>query len=97
MSFQNNVVPVHCGSIFTWERTHGVTSVSTIIGKIDARIWSDSSDEGFIVKSHRTGVNVLFVLEEVLRETDGDVRCWVYTPAFANDAPEGTQIVIYNT
>lgn len=96
MSFRNNVLPVHCGSIFSWSKTYGHTNVSDIRGKIDAQIWFNSCDEGFIVKSHRTGINVLFVLEDVNHDGDNDIISWVYTPAFSGDAPEGIKIIIYN-
>lgn len=39
------------------------------------RVWDDSCDEGLTLVSHRTGDEVVFVLEHV-EVDDGDIRWW---------------------
>lgn len=54
-----------------------------------SQVWSGSSSSavGFVMNSHKTGRDMIFVLDEVVREfncIDGDIRCW----SFKNHCPE---------
>lgn len=83
-------LPTHPGDLFTWNKTHGVAWVSDFpsfkeptwgtCGPVSGQMWSDACDMGFKVKSHRTGQEVLFVLENEERGEDG-VVAWNYRSA----------------
>lgn len=70
-------VPVHDGARFQWSNGHGHVEASSLRQEQHSRLWSDSSDVGFYVRSHRTGAVELFVFDhEVVNE--GDVFARVY-------------------
>lgn len=56
---------------FFWDVEGGTAEASSITAEnictIDRRIWKDSADRGFWIRSARTGREVLFVLEEEIR------------------------------
>lgn len=84
-------LPVHDGSKFDWHAQTGVTEASTLGPRFSGRVWSDSSDLGFVVRSHRTGRKVLFTLESVEHDKlSGDVLCGVYRSA------DGVVVRVYN-
>lgn len=40
------------------------------------RVYDDAADEGLTVHSARTGLDVVFALENVVRDNDGDILYW---------------------
>lgn len=46
-----------------------------------SRIYNDACDEGFIMKSEKTGDEVIFFLANTLRDREGDVTHWLYKPS----------------
>lgn len=66
-------VPVHEGSKFTWCANSGVAELSDFRPMLDGRVWADANDTGFIVRSERTQREVLFVLNNVERDTEGEI------------------------
>ena len=78
----NPSLPVHDGRSFTWDRGIGYAEASDLLPRLSGRIRPDSSDEGFHVQSHKTGVKKLFVATgEVRRAMSGDVLSWTYKSA----------------
>jgi len=73
-------VPVHEGDKFTWTRRNGVAEVSDFNGtlRIDDQVWNDSTDRGFWIRSHGTGVERLFTYHCERKDADGDVLGWLY-------------------
>jgi len=76
-------VPLFDGSLFTWDGCQGATEASmlepTCLGaRHCSRVWDDACDEGFEVRSPRTGHIVLFVLSGELRDAAGEVVGWTY-------------------
>ena len=49
--------------------------------KIISRVYNDACDEGFWVTSSRTGRKVLFVLDNIAHDREGDVQVWEFAPA----------------
>lgn len=81
-------VPVHDGSKFFWHQGVGSCDASDL-GRVSARLYADSTDVGFIVRSHRTGRTKAFTLARVTKDSD-EVLSWAY------EAADGTKIVVYN-
>ena len=72
-------LPVHDGSKFDWHGHTGVTEASTLGPQFTGRVWPDSADLGFAVRSHRTGRKMLFTLEsEEHDKYTGDILCTTY-------------------
>lgn len=73
-------LPVHDGSKFSWHDGVGTCNVSDldIIARVAGRVYADSCDVGFKVRSHRTGAEVLFLYEDALRDDDGDAIAFIY-------------------
>lgn len=44
------------------------------------RVYDDSCDEGFTLVSQWTGEEIVFVLDHVLRDGEGDVLRWEFRP-----------------
>lgn len=61
-------VPVYSGEDFAWEGREGAAFASELAptgGRIMGRLYRDSVDEGFVVRSPRTGRSKLFFLVDV--------------------------------
>lgn len=43
------------------------------------RIFNDSVDEGFVMKSGKTGREVIFNLKKIERDADDDIMFWSFT------------------
>jgi len=56
--FDNQVTPISSTEI-TWNGKTGVAEWSAVKNRV-TRLWNDSIDVGFIIKSARTGKEVLF-------------------------------------
>lgn len=42
------------------------------------RIFDDACDEGFKIRSAKTGKTEIFVLTEILKDQEGDIQGWVF-------------------
>jgi len=82
-------VPTHDGSRFFWHMGVGSADASDLGRVISARLYADSTDVGFIVRSHRTGRTKAFTLARTTKDSD-EVLSWTYESA------DGTRIVVYN-
>ncbi len=71
-------IPVHDGSLFTWNKGEGVTEASDLDHLIFSKIWYDSCDGGFFIKSHRTGIQKLFYLAGEEKDPEGDLQAWLF-------------------
>lgn len=45
------------------------------------RVWDDACDVGLTVVSHRTGTEVVYAVEEIARDSEGDILYWMLEPA----------------
>jgi hypothetical protein len=72
-------IPVYDGSRFSWTNGVGFAEASTLADRAPfVRLYSDSHLAGFYVRSHKTQVEKLFVLEScdwtgswIFKSTDG--------------------------
>lgn len=48
------------------------------------RVYDDACDEGLTLVSHRTGDEIVFALNEELKDNDGDVIGWTLKPVSKN-------------
>jgi hypothetical protein len=92
------------GDLFTWVKNVGYAEASTLnipVGQVPgSQIWNDSQDVGFIVKSHKTGVEKLFTLQSERTEAAmtgfgsqsswEEIREWIFTSS------DGIKLKIYN-
>jgi len=82
-------VPTHDGSRFFWYTKVGSADASELGRVISARLYADSADVGFLVRSHRTGATKAFTLARTTKNAD-EILSWTYESA------DGTRIVVYN-
>lgn len=90
-------IPIHDGTQFDWQGERGTADASDLndglgLLSFEGRVWNDSADVGFYVRSHRTGALVLFVQENV-QVRDGDTLWWQYT---SRGLPAPVSIIVYN-
>lgn len=77
---------------FTWTGNVGVAEASDFgtLSSIRARVWLDSCDEGFWLRSPKTGERILFTFDDVEREatlrgvienheSEGEIVAWRFT------------------
>lgn len=88
----NSSLPIHDGSKFTWKDGHGCIEASDLGRGYTGRVWQDACDVGFIVRSHKTGAEKLFVYAGGL-SSSGDVSD-VY--GFRYDSDDGIHITVFN-
>lgn len=90
----NKNIPELGGRQITWTagRNHGTLFASDIRVNLNTRIYDDACDVGFYVKSHRTGVRVLFT---ALNQEVYDTEMQMYE----GFAPGGRRltIMVFNT
>lgn len=72
----NSNIPVYNGDLFTYDPASNVLSVeasnlSSVGVRFDAKIFKDSSDTGFYIKSPKTGVKQLFVFDKFDYDSEG--------------------------
>jgi len=90
----NSHLTVIDGRTFTWAGECGTCNASDIMGGLlHQRIWDDSCDVGFFVKSHKTGRQVLFTHTKDVHEAEGDLIKSVYT-SYGSDRE--IRLYIYN-
>jgi hypothetical protein len=70
-------IPVYSGELFTWSGNEGTAEASDLCSEYGcfARISDDAPHEGFYIRSHRTGNQVLFTLAEEEYFCD-DIEVW---------------------
>ena len=51
------------------------------------QVYDDACDEGLTLVSARTGQEVVFVVDHVERDADGDVRFWLLRPVGRSERP----------
>lgn len=73
----NLPVPTHDGSRFTWTGKRGVIDESDLGRGYTGRLWNDSADAGFNVRSHRTGEVKTFAYHAAIGRL-GDIQGFVY-------------------
>jgi hypothetical protein len=44
------------------------------------RVYDDACDEGFVLKSHVTGGEIVFAIDKIDLNSDGEVMCWYLVP-----------------
>jgi hypothetical protein len=74
-------VPTHDGRHFVWYKNTGSCEKSTLGRQMSNRIFSDSADVGFNIKSHLTGRTELFTLVKTQLNTEGEVVYWAFESA----------------
>lgn len=80
----NQIAPIIGAGEFTWTGKEGCCEASNLgfrAGELPGyQIWNDSADFGFILKSPKTGAEMIFTYEKDLRHiSNGDVYGWTYT------------------
>jgi hypothetical protein len=61
------------------------------------RVYDDACDEGLTVVNPRTGVEVVFVVDYVERDAEGDVRWWTLRPAApGHDLVHDITVTLFN-
>lgn len=62
------------------------------------RVYDDACDEGFALKSARTGSVVVYTVSETKRDAEGDVTSWEFTPIpeHAAKMTHPARLVIFN-
>jgi len=89
----NSHLTVIDGRIFMWKGNCGACDASDIMGVVlHQRIWDDSCDVGFFVKSHKTGRKVLFTHTKDVH-FKGELIKSVYT---SYDSDREIRLYIYN-
>lgn len=72
------MVPEYDGKLFTWIGTEGSIEASDLPKCFDCRLWPDSCDVGFKVKSHRTGKVALFIQSHNVTNDDNELLFTIY-------------------
>ena len=77
-------LPVVCGSKFDWCGVTGWTNYRLLGPSFEPQYVGYTSDVGFYVKSHRTGVVKLFIYDSSMHDEDGnwDGTVWVSAEGF---------------
>ena len=86
--------PLFNASSFAWTKLHGVTEASTVSMTYLGRVYDDTADIGFSMRSDRTGEIVVFALTETKRNDDDDITGWEFV-CVSKDAPAMT-VSIFN-
>ena len=87
---------------FDWDKRNRVLSAeaSTIErGRrtaLMAQVYDDACDEGFVIESHHTDRRVVFALDKIDRDNDGDIAGWWFKPAERKDAALNIKVLIIN-
>jgi hypothetical protein len=93
----------HCYSSdnFLWSKEYGHFSANIAeVPSVLRQMFNDSMDLGFAMRSSKTGSIVYFTLEDVFRNSDGDVIRWDFVPTAAtvnaHPALRSVKVTIYN-
>lgn len=74
-------LPIHCASKVTWRkdcRTTGSVEASDLGPNFTGRVWNDACDIGFILRSPKTGREILMVQTGRSTDREGDVTSWLF-------------------
>lgn len=78
------VATVFSSNAFDHNKGSFVAEASTLGRGFLGKIWNDSADVGFAMRSIRTGDKVIFALEKEHRDDENEITHWVFKPtAFA--------------
>ncbi len=59
-----------------------VGEISTLgVGVTFERVWNDACDEGLTLVSHRTGKEVVYAIDRIEADNEGDILYWDLIPA----------------
>lgn len=93
-------LPYHRSSRFTYvpDTKTLVAEASDFKGqRLTGRVFTDAIDEGFIIKSDRSGSEIVFCLDAVEYDTGGEITGWRYRPLRDQAAAvEGVSVLIIN-
>lgn len=90
-------MPIHPGSHFVWEGRTGTAFASDLPEHFASRIWNDSCDVGFFVRSERTGAVKLFVRESMIKNAEGEVVGDEYVSESGKNASDRITVKVFNT
>lgn len=71
-------VPKYDGSKFDWSTGVGVADASDFRSKLWSRLFPDACDVGFVVRSHRTGKELVFSESRTVFGREGETLGWEY-------------------
>jgi hypothetical protein len=89
---RNRNLSVLSASEFSWVGKQGAAEVSSLSQFEPQRVWSDSCDLGFVVRSTRTGADVLFLLASEILDSEGSLSGW----RFVAEGERGLEIMVVN-
>lgn len=58
------------------------------------RLYDDACDVGIVLRSHKTGVETRWYLQDTERDAEGDVTCWKFRPC-SESARKSPDIAAY--
>jgi len=64
-----------------------------------SRVFDDACDEGFWVRSTKTGNRVCFAVWDVKRDSEGEILSWELAPLSLSGCPDATpqvRVVLFN-
>ena len=74
-------LPIHNARLVTWRKDVGTTGsvdASDLGPNFTGRVWNDACDIGFILKSPKTGREILMVQTGRSTDREGDVTSWLF-------------------
>lgn len=60
------------------------------------RVYADACDEGLTLVSNKTGRSVVFAVQHVERDAEGDTLYWVLIPASREDRGLDVTVILFN-
>lgn len=79
--------------IYVKESNALVAEISDIQEDLFGPLYNDACDQGFVVRSARTGVAVPYYLASTHKDREGDITHWTFQPATRGIS---TYVTIYN-
>lgn len=85
-------LPIHNAGMVTWRKgiPTGAVEASDLGPNFTGRIWNDACDIGFILKSPKTGREILMVQTGHCRDGEGEVTIWIF------ESREGVMLNVLN-
>lgn len=98
---------VRCSRVWSSKHFHYNRNTRTLVSEASTiqqgralplfgQIYDDACDEGFAIVSRRTGREVVFVVEKIDRDDDGDIVGWWLKTAERKDAALGIKVLVIN-
>lgn len=87
MNMNNVIGPTHSLERFTFDRKHNmlIAEASDFNGeRLAGQLWNDACDEGFVIRSHKTGERRLFTESHQEHDAEGELLCTVYKEVKGN-------------